>query len=43
MADRAVPLLEKGNVFIAIGALHLPGEEGVVELLRAKGYRLTAL
>ncbi|NNU59321.1 TraB/GumN family protein [Ochrobactrum soli] len=43
MADRAVPLLEKGNVFIAIGALHLPGQEGVVELLRAKGYRLTAL
>ncbi|KAB2700678.1 polysaccharide biosynthesis protein GumN [Ochrobactrum sp. Kaboul] len=43
MADRAVPLLEKGNVFIAVGALHLPGEEGVVELLRAKGYRLTAL
>jgi len=43
MADRSVPLLEKGNVFIAVGALHLPGEEGVVELLRAKGYRLTAL
>ncbi|MBJ6132773.1 TraB/GumN family protein [Ochrobactrum sp. Q0168] len=43
MADRAVPLLEKGNVFIAVGALHLPGQEGVVELLRAKGYRLTAL
>ena len=29
-----VPLLETGNAFIAVGALHLPGEEGLVELLR---------
>ncbi len=43
MVDRAAPLLEKGGVFLAIGALHLPGKEGVVELLRQKGYRLTAL
>ncbi|EPF95860.1 hypothetical protein L258_01834 [Brucella abortus 84-0928] len=43
MVDRATPLLEKGGVFLAIGALHLPGKEGVVELLRQKGYRLTAL
>ncbi|WP_343314721.1 TraB/GumN family protein [Brucella sp. BE17] len=43
MAERALPLLEQGNVFIAVGALHLPGKEGVVELLRGKGYRLTPL
>lgn len=43
MAERAVPLLEKGNAFIAVGALHLPGTEGLVELLRAKGYRVTPL
>ncbi len=43
MADRAAPLLEKGSVFMAIGALHLPGQEGVIELLRKKGYRLTPL
>ncbi|CDN93073.1 TraB/GumN family protein [Agrobacterium tumefaciens] len=41
MADRAAPELGKGNVFMAVGALHLPGEEGVVELLRAQGFTLT--
>lgn len=36
-------LLEEGNAFIAVGALHLPGEIGVIELLREKGYKLTPL
>ena len=43
MVERAMPMLRKGNVFIAVGALHLPGAEGLVELLRAKGYRVTPL
>ncbi len=43
MAERAQPLIEKGNVFIAVGALHLPGEVGLVELLRERGYRVTAV
>lgn len=41
MADRAAPFLEKGNVFMAVGALHLPGEEGVVSLLQKKGFTVT--
>ena len=41
MATRAAPLLTKGNVFIAVGALHLPGEEGLVELIRKSGYKVT--
>ncbi len=40
MAERATPLLEKGGVFIAVGALHLPGKEGLVELLRKQGFKL---
>ena len=26
---------------MAVGALHLPGNEGVIELLRKKGFTLT--
>ena len=43
MADGAAPHLEKGNVFMAVGALHLPGDVGVIELLRAKGFTVTAV
>ncbi|MDI7862476.1 TraB/GumN family protein [Rhizobiaceae bacterium n13] len=43
MAERAGPLLAKGNVFIAVGALHLPGADGLVELLRKQGFTVTAV
>lgn len=43
MAERARQWLENGNIFIAVGALHLPGKEGVVELLRQAGYKLTPI
>ena len=43
MADRAIPIIDKGNAFIAVGALHLPGKDGIIELLRAKGYRVAPL
>ncbi len=40
MADRINLLIKKQSVFIAVGAAHLGGEEGVVNLLRRKGYIL---
>lgn len=43
MAARAAPYLEKGNVMIAVGALHLPGEEGLVELIRQQGFTVSAI
>jgi len=43
MTERMIPHLQKGGAFIAIGALHLPGVGGVLDLLRERGYSATAL
>ena len=43
MSERAEKILPEGNAFIAVGALHLPGEKGLVELFRSAGYTVTAL
>ncbi|MEP7452563.1 TraB/GumN family protein [Phyllobacterium sp. SB3] len=42
MAERAEPIIAKGNAFIAVGALHLPGEQGLVSLLKKQNYTVTA-
>ncbi len=43
MAERAVPFIEKGNVFMAVGALHLPGEDGLVNKFQQAGYSVTSV
>jgi uncharacterized protein len=35
------PHLPQGGLFIAVGALHLPGEQGLLARLEATGYRLS--
>jgi uncharacterized protein YbaP (TraB family) len=40
MLERMEPVLNQGKVFIAVGALHLVGDEGLISLLRQHGYRM---
>jgi hypothetical protein len=43
MRDSARAYLADGNAFIAVGALHLPGRQGLVALFRGAGYTVTAV
>lgn len=43
MLAALLPHLEQGRVFIAVGSLHLPGERGLIALLRAQGFELSPL
>ncbi len=43
MVARMEPLLRRGRAFFAVGALHLPGEDGILARLEARGYRVTEL
>jgi Uncharacterized protein conserved in bacteria len=41
MADRVAPHLTQGGAFVAVGAAHLLGPKSIIELLRARGVRIT--
>jgi len=43
MLASLLPLLQQGRVFTAVGALHLPGKNGLIRLLRNEGYDLQPL
>lgn len=45
MADRMDSIMKDGGLrlFAGMGASHLPGEQGVIEMLREKGYTLRAM
>jgi uncharacterized protein YbaP (TraB family) len=38
MTDRLIPLIRKNTTLIAVGAGHLGGGNGIINLLRKKGY-----
>jgi hypothetical protein len=41
MTGTIVPRLDAGGAFVAVGALHLYGDRGILSLLRQQGYRIT--
>jgi uncharacterized protein YbaP (TraB family) len=41
MVERMDKLLRQGNAFVAVGALHLPGAHGILQLLSDEGYQVT--
>ena len=41
MVDRMAGVLDDGNAFIAVGAMHLPGENGLLNLLAQGGHDVT--
>jgi len=43
MLENLLPMLRDSRVFVAVGALHFAGAEGLVALLRGQGYTLTPL
>lgn len=43
MVKRIAPHLSKGGAFIAVGAAHLPGKTGIIELLAGKGYKVSRI
>lgn len=43
MVERMQARLKEGNAFVAVGALHLPGDVGILNLLAKKGYRVSVV
>jgi len=41
MVERLTAHLAQGGAFVAVGALHLPGEKGMLQILSDAGYRVT--
>ena len=43
MVEEAEKYLQQGGAFIAVGALHLPGEAGMLNILAQKGYSISRI
>ena len=43
MAESLLPHFENSTVFVVVGALHLPGEKGLLNLLRRSGFELSPM
>lgn len=43
MVKRLLPVLNEGNAFIAVGAMHLPGDKGILSLLEMHGFSISPI
>jgi len=43
MLKRIIPYLDNGTAFIAVGALHLAGKNGLLHMLKDKKYKITRI
>lgn len=43
MTERMIPLIREKSAFFAVGAGHLPGEEGIIALLKKAGFTVEPL
>lgn len=43
MVKRMQPYLQQGQAFFAVGAMHLTGEAGILQLLQQQGYQISAV
>lgn len=43
MFERAIAYIANGGSFIAVGAAHLPGEHGLIAMLKKAGYKVTVI
>ena len=43
MLERIIAYLDNGSTFIAVGALHLAGEKGLLHMLKNKNYKITRI
>ena len=43
MVQRLKPLFDEGKVFVAVGAMHLPGEKGILRRLEQQGFVVEAI
>ena len=41
--DQLPSIMEEKSSFIAVGCLHLPGDDGLIEGLRKQGYSVEAV